>query len=271
MNSNEQFTVLLPIYQRQDLVENFPLVINSIYENTVLPDDLIVLIDGNVSDFFFKIILLEKFKYNFKILQSKKVGLARVLNQGINIVKTKWIARMDGDDLCEKDRFKNSIEFMKNQLDLFGGQINEFNIKSNLSLIKKVPCDSENIKKMIKYKNPFNHMTVFFKTDLAKKVGGYPDIYLKEDYALWCKLISAGAKVGNMNRVVVKVRNDELFKRRSGIKYLLSEIKLQKILIECNINNILYSFFICILRIFFFILPSGLKKIIYLNFLRNKL
>jgi len=270
MKLNEEFTVLLPIYQRDDLVINFPLVIKSIYENTILPNDLIVLLDGDINESFFKIISFEQNKYNFEVLKSKKVGLAKILNQGIYQVNTEWIARMDGDDLCEKDRFQNSIAFMKNDFDLFGGQIKEFNVKSNITLIKKVPCESKNIKKMIKYRNPFNHMTVFYKTDLVKKVGGYPDIYLKEDYALWCKLISAGAKVGNMDKIVVRVRNDELSKRRSGIKYLLSEIELQKILIKCNFNNFFYSTFICVLRLSFFLLPNILKKVIYSNFLRSK-
>lgn len=270
MKLNEHFTVLLPIYQRDDLVTNFPLVIKSIYENTIIPNHLIVLLDGDINESFFKIISFEQNKYNFEVLKSKKVGLAKILNQGIYQVNTEWIARMDGDDLCEKDRFQNSIAFMKNDFDLFGGQIEEFNVKSNITLIKKVPCESKNIKKMIKYRNPFNHMTVFYKTDLVKKVGGYPDIYLKEDYALWCNLISAGAKVGNMDKIVVRVRNDELSKRRSGIKYLLSEIELQKILIKCNFNNFFYSTFICVLRLSFFLLPNILKKVIYSNFLRSK-
>jgi cellulose synthase/poly-beta-1,6-N-acetylglucosamine synthase-like glycosyltransferase len=270
MKLNEAFTVLLPIYQREDLVENFSLVLKSIYENTLLPDDLIVLIDGDISENFLNIILSEKNKYNFKILKNKKIGLAQVLNQGISHVNTNWIARMDGDDLCEKDRFENSIAFIKKKnLDLFGGQISEFSVKSNSLLIKKVPCSSESIKKMIKFRNPFNHMTVFYKTNLVKKVGGYPDIYLKEDYALWCKLISIGARVGNMDKIVVRVKNDELFNRRGGIKYLQSEIELQKILIKSNLSNFFFSVFICSMRILVFMLPNILKKKIYTNFLRS--
>ena len=38
------FTVLLPIYQRNDLFDNFSEVLDSIYSNTVKPNDLIVLV-----------------------------------------------------------------------------------------------------------------------------------------------------------------------------------------------------------------------------------
>ena len=50
-------------------------------------------------------------------------------------------------------------------------------------------------------------MTVFYKTKIVKKLGGYPNLYLKEDYGLWCKMIGSGAKVKNMPFVVVKSKD----------------------------------------------------------------
>ena len=268
---NNKFTILLPVYQREDLFLNFNEVIESIYKNTVLPNDLIILIDGDIKFNFEQVIRKQQKKYNFRLLKSKKVGLAKILNKGINKVHTRWIARMDGDDLCERDRFENSLKFMRKDYDLFGGQIIELEKNLNRPLIKKVPCSRKNIIKMIRFRNPFNHMTVFYKTDLVKKVGGYPDLYLKEDYGLWCKLINIGAKVGNINKILVKVSAEGMYKRRGGIKYVISEIKLQKILLECNLTNIFFSCFVCVLRILAHVLPNTLKKFFYVNFLRSKL
>ena len=269
-NIDNKFTVLLPIYQRKDLYLNFSKAVQSIYQNTMAPSDLIVLIDGKLDSIFFNRIKLEQKKYNFKIIKSKKVGLASILNKGIKKVKTKWIARMDGDDLCEKDRFKNSTKFMNLNYDLFGGQIKESESKSNTFFIKEVPCNSKEIIKMIKYRNPFNHMTVFYKTEFAKKIGGYPDLYLKEDYAFWCKFIYYGARVANMKKIVVRVKTDGMYDRRRGVEYIISEIKLQKILLECNLTNIYRSFFICTVRIIIHLLPKKLKKFFYIFFLRKK-
>ena len=270
-NINKTFTVLLPLYQRKDLQRNLPKVLLSIYNNSVVPDDLIILVDGELTSDFHNLIELEQNKYNFKILKSKKVGLANILNKGIKMVKTTWISRMDGDDLCELDRFENSKKFMNFNYDLFGGQIRELNRKLKYSLIKKVPISHENIIKSIKYRNPFNHMTVFYKTDFVKKIGGYPDLYLKEDYALWCKFIYHGAKVANMNKIVVTAKTDGMHARRGGIKYIFSEIKLQKILLSCNLTNIFISLFVCLLRIIIHVLPSKIKFLFYNNFLRKKI
>jgi hypothetical protein len=195
---------------------------------------------------------------------------ANILNKGINKVSTKWIARMDGDDICEKNRFKNSLKFMNFDYDLFGGQIKEIESKSDFYFVKEVPCTSEKIIKMIKYRNPFNHMTVFYKTDFAKKIGGYPDLYLKEDYAFWIKFIYNGAKIGNMNKIVVRVKTDGMYDRRSGFKYYVSEFILQKILLQSKLTNVFSSLFICPARILIHLLPRSLKKFFYISLLRKK-
>jgi cellulose synthase/poly-beta-1,6-N-acetylglucosamine synthase-like glycosyltransferase len=267
---DNSFTVLLPIFQRDDLFSNFSKVLQSIYQNTVLPSDVFLLIDGKLNNNFYRLINLQQKKYNFKILKSEKVGLANILNKGINKVSTKWIARMDGDDICEKNRFKNSLKFMNFDYDLFGGQIKEIESKSDFYFVKEVPCSSEKIIKMIKYRNPFNHMTVFYKTDFAKKIGGYPDLYLKEDYAFWIKFIYNGAKIGNMNKIVVKVKTDGMYDRRSGFKYCISEFILQKILLQSKLTNVFYSLFICPARILIHLLPRSLKKFFYISLLRKK-
>ena len=270
-NINKTFTVLLPVYQRKDLQLNLPKVLFSIYKNTVVPDDLIILIDGKLSSTFYKIIKLEQKKYNFKVLKSKKVGLSKILNKGIKKVNTHWISRMDGDDLCELDRFENSKKFMNFNFDLFGGQIKELDHNCSYQLLKKVPCSHKDIVKLIKYRNPFNHMTVFYKTDFVKKIGGYPDLYLKEDYGLWCKFIYHGAKVANMNKIVVTAKTNGMHDRRGGLKYIVSEIKLQKILFSYNLTNIFISVFVCVSRIIVHSLPTKIKFLFYNNFLRIKI
>jgi len=269
LKNHLDFTILLPVYDRDDLCNNFEKVIESIYSNSIKPDNLFVLVDGNLNNNFnIKINICQK-KFNFKVIRSEKIGLAKILNKGIQEVKTFWIGRMDGDDLCEIDRFKNSIKYMKEDYDLFGGQIIEidnFNEKNK----KKVPINENDIKKIIKYRNPFNHMTVFYKTKIVKKLGGYPNLYLKEDYGLWCKMIGSGAKVANMPFVVVKAKTgNNFFIRRGGLKYIVSEFYLQKILLENKLTNLFFATLIFILKSIVYILPVNFKKFIYKKLLRK--
>ncbi|MDB3877218.1 glycosyltransferase [Candidatus Pelagibacter ubique] len=264
----KDFTVLLPIYQRNDLFDNFSEVLDSIYSNTVKPNDLIVLVDGFIKDDFKNKIKREQQKYDFKTLWSEKIGLAKILNKGINEVKTTWIARMDGDDICTLDRFEKSLEFINQGFDLFGGQIMEKEKDSHNIYLKNVPLESKDIKKMLKFRNPFNHMTVFYKTSLAIQVGGYPNIHLKEDYAFWCLLARMNIKIGNMKDIVVKANSDGLYSRRGGLEYLKSEFELQKLLIKFGFTNYLIATLVLLMRCSVYVLPSYLKEIIFKRFLR---
>ena len=160
---------------------------------------------------------------------------------------------------------------LKKNYDLFGGQIIEFDDnKKKYFIKKKVPTDSCSIKNSIKFRNPFNHMTVFFKKELTKKLGGYPEIPFKEDYGLWIKFLSSGAKVCNSDKVFVKARiNDSFYIRRSGLKHLYSELKIQHLLLTHRLTKIYISIVVFSIRIFFTLMPSRIIKIFYQNVLRN--
>ena len=54
---NIKFTVLLPILERADIIKGFPLSIESIFLNTLIPDQVVVTIDGPVSENFKSTIL----------------------------------------------------------------------------------------------------------------------------------------------------------------------------------------------------------------------
>ena len=177
-----KITILLPIHQSKHIELNFNETILSILKNINQNFVLKILVDGNLSNSFQK--KINQYKKNKKILivKSRKVGLANLLNIGINNTKTEWIARADADDIYTRFIFKEGLKLImkkKKPLDLFGGQINEFNNFDNSIFNKKVPTSEKDILSTIKFRNPFNHMTVFFRTSIAKKLGGYPEIPFK--------------------------------------------------------------------------------------------
>lgn len=275
MSQKKKITILLPVHQRTDIEINFDTTIRSILKNIDNNFLLNILIDGKLTKQFEKKIknYQRNNKYsNIKITKSSKVGLSKLLNLGIKKAQTKWIARADSDDIYTKNYFKEGLKLtqLKNkQLDLFGGQIIEFDELNKLVLRKKVPIDYKNIKSKIKFRNPFNHMTVFFKKDLAVGLGGYPNVYLKEDYALWIKLIHSGARFCNSKKIFAHARTaDNFYERRQGFKHLYSEIQIQKLLLDTKLTNFVTSFLVLFSRIFLLLMPSFILKIIYKNLLR---
>ena len=85
--------------------------------------------------------------------------------------------------LILNERFKKQLEFTNKNFDVIGSNILEIDKIGNLpKLTKNIPVTNKDIKKYLKLRNPINHMTVLYKTKLIKSVGGYPNIYLREDY-----------------------------------------------------------------------------------------
>lgn len=265
-----KITILLPVHQREDIELNFEKTFMSIIKNTYKNFELILLIDGKLSLSFYKKIYELKKKKNFKILFSSKVGLPKLLNKGIKMVKTKWIARVDADDIYLKDFLENAIKLIQKGYDLFGGQINEINSKNKLLFKKRLPTKESDIKKYIKYRNPFNHMTVFYKTKIVKQLGGYPNFNLKEDYALWIKFINSGARVCNSHKVFANARiTPNFFKRRNGFDHIRSEIQIQKLLLKYKLTNFFIACIIFSLRSLSMLMPVIILKFLYINILRK--
>ena len=68
-------------------------------------------------------------------------------------------------------------------------------------------------------------MTTFYKTEAEKLVGGYPNIYLREDYGLWAKLISNNKNFINIDDFFVCVNGgNDLYLRRGGLRMLLPKL-----------------------------------------------
>jgi len=265
------FTVLMPTYNRQDLCDLFEYAIDSVLENSVLPEKIIVVVDGPVSQVFEeKIRRYEKAKKINVLWLKKNVGLTKALNIGLNNVTTTWVLRADGDDFNLPDRFAKQIEYMRKGYDLIGGAIREVDRDGKELALRRVPTEQSEILSFMARRCPFNHMTVAFRTELVRKCGGYPDVYLKEDYALWALMIKNGAKVANSPEILVnETTGADMYGRRGGLKYVISEYHLQCHLIECGLKGVWAAFFHGISRALVFLMPSYLRSKIYVKFLRN--
>ena len=68
---------------------------------------------------------------NYKFIRKNNLNIAKSLNFGIKISKTKYISRLDSDDIALKDRFKKQINFLENNkmYALVGSNFSTFNEK----------------------------------------------------------------------------------------------------------------------------------------------
>lgn len=265
------FTVLMPVHDRDDMDQLFLAVIASVYSNTLLPNHFILVVDGPVRQSLKDAIEKVKILYGVEVIWlSENVGIAKALNCGLAKVRTEWVFRADADDFNLPNRFQEQMGLIGKGFDLVGSAIQEVDINGNNIGIRRTPCSDYEIKTFMKYRNPFNHMTVAFRTDLARESGGYPEIHLKEDYGLWASMVKCGARLANTSAVLVNATaGRDMYKRRGGWRYAKSEIELQSHLVRCGIKNPLSAVLHALLRSAVYLLPSPIRGFIYESTLRK--
>ena len=230
---NNNFSVLMSVYYKEK--DNYlDLSLNSIFSQTIMPNEVIIVEDGKLTKELDTVIL--KFKNKFpeiiKILKfEKNRGLGIALHDGLIECSNEIVFRMDTDDVCDKSRFEKTLEVFKNKdVDVVGSNIVEYdeNMK-NITSYRKVPETDIEIKKMMKKRNPINHMAVAYKKSKVIYAGNYMDMLYFEDYYLWARMACLGNKFYNIQQNLVNVRGGtDMIKRRGGKKYIKPIINFQK-------------------------------------------
>lgn len=124
-------------------------------------------------------------------LENKKnIKLWASLNKGIQIAKGRYIARMDGDDICDKNKLnKQYIYLEKNkQVDLLFTGWREIDEKGDIQTRIPTQKDFKNIHKTFFYKSPLLHASMMCKKDVFD-VYSYPEIDRPEDFSLFLNFL----------------------------------------------------------------------------------
>ncbi|MCH4826790.1 glycosyltransferase [Planococcus halocryophilus] len=273
----KKYSVLMSVYKKEK-PENLRQSLISVYDQTIEPDEVILIKDGPLTEELESIIAVFVKKYTtFNVYALKKnSGLGVALNYGLEYCNNEIVFRMDTDDISLKDRARIQLEYLQKNpnVDILGSYVEEFiGNEGESKYIKKVPLFDNQIKKTFKKKNSMNHPTVVFKKSIVKKVGGYIELKLNEDYYLWIRLVEKGYTFANIDKPLVKMRiNDNTYLRRGGLKYFYIQNIIYKYMRDINyISNYEYikGFFVRI--VFRVLLPNKIRKQVYIKLLRREL
>lgn len=268
------FSALISLYAKEK-PEHLHDSLNSIFNQSLLPTEVILVLDGPI-DFKLQAVL-DKFKSKYSILEvislSKNVGLGKALNEGLKHCKYELVARMDTDDICFPQRFEKQVNFMKNnpEIDICSAWVEEFeeNI-TNVRTIKKLPETHTEISEYIKKRNPLNHPAVMFRKSAVLNAGGYLHFPLFEDYYLWVRMFANGSKFANIQEPLLHFRiSPDMFKRRGGLKYACDSSKFQMELHRLGLISLAQVIKASIIRGVVYIMPNSIRAFIYSRFLRG--
>jgi len=264
-----KFSVLMSIYKKEE-PKYFNRAMQSIWdEQTVKPDEIVLVQDGPLIDGLHKAIDEWKAKIGevFKTVPlEKNVGLGDALNAGIKHCSYELIARMDTDDISISNRFEKQLKvFENNDIDICSSWVSEFDSDENeIISYRKLPEKHNEIIVYSKMRSPINHPAVMYKKSIVEKAGGYKHMLWMEDYYLWARMLLSGAKFYNIQEPLVNMRAGYgQLERRGGFKYAIEEFKFLKRLKEIKFLSTSQFIKSVLIRFVARILPKSLLKTIY--------
>lgn len=280
------FSVSMCVYGG-DNPEHFDIAVESIAEQTVKPDELVLTVDGPIPSETEAVIkkycgVMQEKGIRFRVIRLKKNmghGIARRV--GIKKCSHDIIAIMDADDIAVPTRFEKQIAYLDAHpaVAIVGSCITEFiNNESDARNVQKVagrrmvPATDEQIKSYMKKRCPMNQMTVVFRKKDILEVGGYRDWFCNEDYFLWIRLAAAGKIFGNIDESLVLVRvGEEMYERRGGWKYFKSEAKLQGLMHRKGMTSLgRYAVNVGERFVLQVMMPNRLRGMIFQKFAREQ-
>ncbi len=274
MEKKVEFSVLMSVYKKEN-PDYLRVALDSVFNQTFKSNDVVLIEDGELTTELEEVITEYEKKYKeLNVIRFKNNrGLGPALNDGIVRCKNNYVARVDTDDECEKNRFECQIKYLINnpEVDVVGCNMNEYDADlKNVISIKSVPEHHNDIKKYLKKRNPINHPTVMYKRDKVLEVKGYEDYKYFEDYYLWAKMMKNGCIFYNIQENLYKFRaGSSMFQRRGGIKYLRCISNFEKGLYDLKIINRFEQYCNLLSRFAISLCPNFVREGIYKKMLRR--
>lgn len=223
----QAYTILISVYSKEK-PEYLKLALDSIYNQTLPPDEVVLVEDGPIGDNLKQVIV------GYPALKIVSIetnqGLSNALNTGLKYCSNDIVARMDSDDICFPMRFEKQVLFMQShpKIDVVGAYALKIDENgNNLNELLKVPIDNDKIRRLI-WTCPMNHPTVVFRKSKILYAGGYnPDAGPRQDdYDLWFRCAAKGLHFANIPEPLLYYRFFSESIKKNSIKVGWSRLKV---------------------------------------------
>ena len=197
-------SVIMPVFNGDQYLSES---INSILEQSLEDLEFIIINDGSTDN---TSRILRSFKdKRIRLVERKHQGISPSLNEAIHLSKSKYIARMDADDIAMKDRLQLQYDFIESHsdVDILGGQAEVIDGTGKTICKTKNPLSWQNISKHIKYASPLGHPTYFVRNEVYDLTKGYRVLLPRvQDYDFLLRAFEMGCVMRNLPDIVIKYR-----------------------------------------------------------------
>ena len=216
--------------------ETLPEAIESILTQTVTDWEWILCDDASGDNTYE---IANKYADNYPgkfvlIRNEQNMGLNYTLNRCLELAKGKYIARMDGDDVCSPERFGEELRCLEENPDIAivstdmeffdetgtWGRISHPEFPKNWDFLAG---------------SPFCHAPCMVRKEAYDAVGSYSvdkKLLRVEDYHLWIKMYAKGFQGQNIGKALYKMRDDRNAYSRRKFRFRLNEAYVRLLVVK---------------------------------------
>lgn len=205
--------------------------------NQTIPDWEFIICDDGSSDDTYTIVqqYAQQYPDKFILLKNERnLGLNATLNRCLQVASGKYIARMDGDDICDPIRFSVELEILENEPDtaIVSTDMACFDERGVWGHMTHPLAPT---KKDFLHGTPFCHAPCMVRREAYLAVGGYSEgarFERVEDYHLWLKMYKAGFTGKNLRLALYYMRDDRNANSRRKFKYRINEAYIKALAVQ---------------------------------------
>lgn len=193
--SSPVVSILMPVYNTSQYLRE---AMDSMLSQTFADFELIVLNDCSPDD---SEDILDEYKDPriIRYLGKENVGLANVLNVGMQMARGKYIARMDSDDLSTRNRLEVQVDYLDKHpdIDLCSCGMKLFGAKDG-KWVRESDPDKVSISAL--FFSPILHASSVWRKESFDREGLHfeQEMVPAEDYDLWCRALTKGLRMVNI-------------------------------------------------------------------------
>ncbi|MDF2431619.1 MAG: hypothetical protein JWP44_1250 [Mucilaginibacter sp.] len=195
-------TVLMPVYNAEPYLKE---AIQSIIDQTFTDYKFVIINDGSSdnSEDVIKGFKDERISY---IKHETNTGLINTLNEGLDLAQSKYIIRMDADDISIPERFEKQVSFMESnpEIDICGAWLSVINTNQIITH----PVTNEECKVQLLQNTVLGHPAAILRRELIVKNNLKFDknALYAEDYKFWADASINGLKLANIPEILLHYR-----------------------------------------------------------------
>lgn len=195
-------SVILPVFNGEQYIQA---AVESILRQTWTTFELIVIDDGSTDGTLNQLKTIQAKDPRIVLVSRENRGLIATLNEGIDRASGDWIARMDADDVALPTRFEKQMRLLeKTGADICGTWVQYTGTADRRVLAHPGSPNAVNV--ALLFGSPLAHPSVIMRREIASRLRYEPGWEACEDYDLWERAARSGAKIVNVQEVLLEYR-----------------------------------------------------------------